>query len=138
MNINSQDVNKAEEALMLAHKDLISFGKLFLDSDFMRSETPFFHYEVGDALMNKDYRQLGVILPRGHGKTVLTKCNIVHDFVFAQGPLFYGWVAASSKISVPNLDYVKYHLEYNDRIRYYFGYLKGKKLTEDDIEIKNG
>ena len=125
-NINLHNVSKAEEELRLAHKDMIAFGKLFLPDDFERSETPFFHYEVADALQNNDLRQLAVILPRGHGKTVLTKCNILHDFVFSHNdPLFYGWVAASSKISVPNLDYVKYHLEYNDKVRYFFGDLKG-------------
>ena len=138
MNINTHNVSKAEEELKLAHKDLIAFGKLFLPDDFMRSETPFFHYEVADAVNDLDIRQLAVILPRGHGKTVLTKCSIMHDFVFTQEPLFYGWVAASSKISVPNLDYIKYHIEYNDRIKYYFGNLKGKKWTEDDIELNNG
>ena len=137
-NFNTKVVSKAEEQLELARKDLVAFGKLFLPEDFMRSETPFFHYEVTDALMNKDYRQLAIILPRGHGKTVLTKCNIMHDFCFATDPLFYGWVAASSKISVPNLDYVKYHIEYNDKVQYYFGNLKGKKWTEDDIELSNG
>ena len=44
-NINTQNVSEAEEALHLANKDLIAFGKLFLPDDFMRSETPFFHYE---------------------------------------------------------------------------------------------
>ena len=136
-NINTRNVSQAEEELQLAHKDLIAFGKLFLHEDFMRSESPFFHYEVADALSDLSKRQLAVILPRGHGKTVLTKCNILHDFLFTKEPLFYGWVAASSKISVPNLDYVKYHLEYNERIKYYFGDLKGKKWTEDDIELKN-
>jgi len=138
VNINTQDVSKAEEDLRLAHKDLVAFGKLFLPDDFMRSETPFFHYEVVDAINDTSVRQLAVILPRGHGKTVLTKCGILHDFLFTQEPLFYGWVAASSKISVPNLDYVMYHLEYNDKVRYYFGELKGKKWTEDDIELTNG
>ncbi len=136
-NINLNNISQAEEELRLAYSDLIAFGKLFLPDDFMRSETPFFHYEVADSLMNMEQRQLAVILPRGHGKTVLTKCNILHDFCFAQEPLFYGWVAASSKISVPNLDYIKYHLEYNDKIKYYFGDLKGRKWTEDDIELKN-
>ena len=136
-NINSRNVSQAEEELQLAHKDLIAFGKLFLHEDFMRSETPFFHYEVADSLSDLDCRQLAVILPRGHGKTVLTKCNILHDFCFTDEPLFYGWVAASSKISVPNLDYIKYHLEFNEKIRYYFGDLKGRKWTEDDIELKN-
>ena len=137
-NINLHNVSQAEEDLQLAKNDLIAFGKLFLKDDFMRSETPFFHYEVADAVNDLDIRQLAVILPRGHGKTVLTKCSIMHDFCFATGPLFYGWVAASSKISVPNLDYIKYHLEYNERVQYYFGNLKGKKWTEDDIELKNG
>ena len=137
-NINLHNVSEMEEQLLMAKNDLVAFGKLFLPDDFMRSESPFFHYEVCDALNDLDIRQLAVILPRGHGKTVLTKCSIMHDFVFTESPLFYGWVAASSKISVPNLDYVKYHLEYNDRIRYYFGDLKGRKWTEDDIELKNG
>jgi len=136
-NINKENVSKAEEALELAKSDMIAFGKLFLPDDYMRSETPFFHYEVADAISNPLHRQMAVILPRGHGKTVLTKCSILHDFCFAKEPLFYGWVAASSKISVPNLDYIKYHLEYNDKILYYFGSLKGKKWTEDDIELKN-
>ena len=137
-NINFHNVGKEEEALKLAYTDLVAFGKLFLPDDFMRSETPFFHYEVMDAISNQDIRQLAVVLPRGHGKTVLTKCGIMHNFCFAKEPLFYGWVAASSKISVPNLDYIKYHLEYNDKVRYYFGDLKGRKWTEDDIELKNG
>ena len=137
-NINSRNVSEAEEQLKLAQEDLIAFGKLFLPDDFMRSETPFFHYQVADAVNDLSIRELAVILPRGHGKTVLTKCSIMHDFCFTKEPLFYGWVAASSKISVPNLDYIKYHIEYNDQLRYYFGDLKGRKWTEDDIELKNG
>ena len=137
-NINKHNVSAEEEALLLAKNDLVAFGKLFLPDDFMRSESPFFHYEVCDALANEKIRQLAVILPRGHGKTVLTKCSILHDFVFTKDPLFYGWVAASSKISVPNLDYIKYHLEFNDKFTYYFGNLKGRKWTEDDIELTNG
>tara|TARA_R110002020_G_scaffold443766_1_gene655027 strand:+ start:4848 stop:6413 length:1566 start_codon:yes stop_codon:yes gene_type:complete len=137
-NINSRNVSKAENELELARKDMIAFGKLFLPDDFMRSETPFFHYQVADVISDQQYKQSAIILPRGHGKTVLTKCNIMQDLCFTKEPLFYGWVAASSKISVPNLDYIKYHIEFNERILYYFGEQKGKKWTEDDIEFKNG
>ena len=137
-NINKHNVSQMEEQLLLAKNDLIAFGKMFLPDDFMRSETPFFHYSVADKLNDWSIKQLAVVLPRGHGKTVLTKCSLLHDFVFTDEPLFYGWVAASSKISVPNLDYVKYHLEYNERFSYYFGDVKGRKWTEDDIELKNG
>ena len=141
MNINSRNISQAEEALNLASKDLISFGKLFLPDDFMRSETPFFHYEMSDAIDDKNVKQLAIIIPRGHGKTVLTKASIVKDFVFCKDKsdfLFYAWVSATQKLSVGNMDYIKHHLENNDRIKYYFGNLKGRKWTEEDIELSNG
>ncbi len=31
----------------------------------------------------------------------------------------------------------KQYVEVNERIKYYFGDLKGRKWTEDDIELKN-
>ena len=135
-----QNINKAEEALRLASKDMIAFGKLFLPDDFMRSETPAFHYEMADAIDNPEVKQLAVILPRGHGKTVLTKCSIIKDFVFCpkDDMLFYAWVSATQKLSTGNMDYIKYHFEFNDKIKYYFGNLKGKKWTEEDVELSNG
>lgn len=135
-----QNISKAEEALQLASKDMIAFGKLFLPDDFMRSETPAFHYEMADAIDNPEVKQLAVILPRGHGKTVLTKCSIIKDFVFCpkDDMLFYAWVSATQKLSTGNMDYIKYHFEFNDKIKYYFGNLKGKKWTEEDVELSNG
>ena len=137
-NVNFHNVSKEEEALMMAKNDMISFGKLFLPDDYLRSETPAFHYEVADTITNADNKQVAIILPRGHGKTVLTKCDILRSFCFTKTPLFYGWVSATAKLATGNMDYIKYHLEYNERIRYYFGELKGKKWTETDVELSNG
>jgi hypothetical protein len=139
-NINSRNVSEAEEALKLAYTDLIAFGKLFLPDDFLRSETPFFHYELADAIDNLECKQLAIILPRGHGKTVLTKASILKDFVFCpkDDMHFYAWVSATQKLSVGNMDYIKHHLEFNDRFLYYFGKLRGPKWTEEDIELTNG
>ena len=133
-----ENISVQEEALQLAKKDLISFGKLFLPDDFLRSETPPFHYEVADTINNPDKKQVAIILPRGHGKTVLTKASILHDFLFSSEPQFYGWVSATQKLATGNMDYVKYHLEFNEKIHYYFGQQKGKKWTEEDIELQNG
>ena len=140
MNINSQSMTDAEKALKLASKDLISFGKLFLPEDFNRNETPFFHYEIADIIDNKEVKQTAIIIPRGHGKTVLTKASILKDFLFCSGDdfLFYAWVSATQKLSVGNMDYIKHHLDYNDRIKYYFGATRGSKWTEEDIELANG
>ena len=140
MNINSQNVSEAEEALRLANKDLISFGKLFLSDDFMRSETPFFHYEIADIIDDGEVKQVAIIIPRGHGKTVLTKASILKDFVFCPKDdfLFYAWVSATQKLSVGNMDYIKHHIEFNDKIKYYFGNMRGTKWTEEDVELTNG
>ena len=140
MNINTHDISDAENALLLASKDLIAFGKLFLPEDFMRSETPPFHYQIADAIDDKEVKQSAIIVPRGHGKTILTKASIIKDFIFCPKDdfLFYAWVSATQKLSVGNMDYIKHHLEYNDRIKYYFGETRGKKWTEEDIELKNG
>jgi hypothetical protein len=140
VNINSQNISEAEETLRFAYKDLIAFGKLFLPDDFMRSETPPFHYEVADAIDDEEIKQLAVILPRGHGKTVLTKASILKDFLFCPKDelLFYAWVSATQKLSVGNMDYIKHHIEFNDRISYYFGKQRGNKWTEEDIELANG
>ena len=140
MNINSHNISEAEETLKLSYKDLIAFGKLFLPKDFMRSETPAFHYEMADAIDDLNVKQLAIILPRGHGKTVLTKASILKDFVFCpkDDMHFYAWVSATQKLSVGNMDYIKHHLEFNEQIIYYFGRLKGRKWTEEDIELTNG
>ena len=138
-NINTQNVNKAEEILQLASKDLIAFGKLFLPDDFKRSETPAFHFEMADSIDNKECKQLAIILPRGHGKTVLTKASIIKDFCFLDTDMhFYAWVSAAQRLSVGNMDYIKHHFEYNEKLIYYFGKLKGRKWTEEDIELTNG
>ena len=139
-NINSQNISEAEEVFYLASKDLIAFGMVFLADDFMRSETPPFHYEVADALDDRSVKQLAIILPRGHGKTVLTKASILKDFLFCPSDdhLFYALVSATQKLAVGNMDYIKHHFEFNDKIKYYFGKMKGPKWTEEDIEIKNG
>jgi len=139
-NINTKNVSKEEETLMLANNDLIAFGKLFLPDDFLRSETPPFHYEVADVIDDLSVKQSAFILPRGHGKTILTKASILKDFVFCpkNDMLFYGWVSATQKLATGNMDYIKYHLDYNEQLRYFFGNLKGRKWTEEDIELKNG
>lgn len=137
VNINLHNIENEEQALILASKDLITFGKLFLPDDFLRSETPVFHYEIADIIDNKENKMVAIIIPRGHGKTILTKAGILKDFLFDKEDLFYGWVSATKKLSTGNMDYIKYHLQYNEKIGYYFGNLRGNKWTEEDIEINS-
>ena len=120
-NVNFKNVSREEELLKTAFSDVIAFGKLFLPEDFMRSETPPFHYELADKIDDKTVRQLAIIMSRGHGKTVFTKADLVRDFAFSAkakewgftdkgGPYFYGWVSATQKLATGNMDNVKHHL----------------------------
>ena len=81
-NINISKFTKEEEELLkIANNDILAFGKLFLPDDFGRSETPWFHEQIADVMDEMDddlhkYRNLAIIMPRGHGKTVITKADI--------------------------------------------------------------
>lgn len=134
-NINSQDVSKAEELLLLAYQDLIAFGKLFLPGDFGKSESPVFHYEIADALLEPTTKALALILPRSSGKTQLFKTFLLHKILFKNPDdlMFMAWVSDNHRKSILNLQYIRQHLEMNEKIRYYFGNIAGTKWTETDI-----
>ena len=135
VNINTKNVSEAEKALSVAYNDLIAFGKLFLPGDFGKSESPPFHYEIADALLEPTQKSLALILPRGHGKTQLFKTFLLHKILFKDNDelMFIAWVSDSHRKSVLNLQYIKDHLQNNDMIHYYFGDIVGKKWTETDI-----
>lgn len=153
-NINTQNVSKAERALHLAYNDLIAFGKLFLPGDFLKSKTPLFHYEIADELTSPSQKPCSIIIARGHAKTTLVKAKIVRDFCFAkkayewgysdhERDLFYGWVSSNQKKSKNNVAYVKLHLEYNEKINYYFGKkgvgsLRGDTWNQEDLVTAYG
>jgi len=135
VNINSKNINEAEKALQLAYHDLIAFGKLFLPGDFGKSESPLFHYEIADALIDNTIRSLALILPRGSGKTQLFKTFLMHKILFKDPNelMFMAWVSDNHRKSVLNLQYIKQHFQENEMIRYYFGNVVGDKWTETDI-----
>ncbi len=134
-NINSKDVNGAEKALQLAYHDLIAFGKLFLPGDFGKSESPPFHYEIADALLEQSLKPLALILPRGSGKTQLFKTFLMHEILFKEKDdlMFMAWVSDNHRKSILNLQYIKQHFQTNEKIKYYFGNIVGDKWTETDI-----
>ena len=113
-NINSQNVSRAEEVLNNSRHDLITFGKLFLPGDFGKSESPQFHYEIADALLENTTRSLALILPRGSAKTQLFKTFLMHKILFKPQDdfLFMGWVSDNHRKSILNLQTMIQNLHY--------------------------
>tara|TARA_R110002051_G_scaffold182285_2_gene251894 strand:- start:1839 stop:3437 length:1599 start_codon:yes stop_codon:yes gene_type:complete len=135
-----------DDVLQKSYKDLIYFGRAFLPKDFLnKSASPKFHYEVAKKLIStKPGARICNILPRGFGKSILSKAAILHKMCFSpQGSrLFIAWVAEEQGQSIDHLKYIKTHLEINDKIKYYFGDMagdsNGNRWTEKDIVSAKG
>jgi len=153
-NINTKLSSEHERFLKASFDNLITFGKLFLGGDFNKSETPLFHYEIGEELISKSRKPCAIILPRGHAKTTLVKAKIVRDLCFAHKTLewgladeekthFFGWVSSNQKKSRNNVAYVQLHMEHNDVINFYFGKmgigsLRGPVWNQEEIVTAYG
>ena len=147
-NILRGNPSKEEKMLYAAFRKTIVFGKMFMPGDFMKSETPFFHYEICDELDSDSEKPLAIILPRESAKTTLVKGSILHDFFFAKlayewgwrdydEKLFYVWVAKSQKDSFTNVEYISMHLTENPRFKRYASF-KGKTWNKEELVLSNG
>ena len=74
-----------DEVLQKSLTDLIYFGKAFLPKDFLyKSSSPDFHYTVAEKLLStKPAARICNILPRGFGKSILSKASIIHKMLFS-------------------------------------------------------
>jgi phage terminase large subunit-like protein len=135
-----------DDVLKRSYKDLLYFGRAFLPKDFLnKSSSPQFHHEVSKKLIStKPGARICNILPRGFGKSILSKAAILHKMCFSpQGSrLFMAWVAEEQGQAIDHLKYVKTHIEYNDKLSYYFGNMAGdavgSRWTEKDIVTAKG
>ena len=118
-----------DEVLVKAYKDLIFFGRVFLPQDFLhKSESPQFHYDLSRRLIqHKPGARICNIIPRGMGKSILSKAAIMHKFLFAETDKqnFVAWVSEEGGQSIDHLKYIRHHFEENEMIRYYFGNMDG-------------
>ena len=138
LNLNG-NVSKNEEVLQMAFNDLIAFGKLFSPQDFLASQSPSFHYDVGKLLINKNVQQLALVLPRDHAKSTLAASAVLHRFLFADkdNPEFIAWVGEAQDQATDNLNWIANHIYANPAIHYYFGDLQGDKWTKTEIVLRN-
>ena len=79
------DIKEKDEVLARSYNDLLYFGRAFLPADFLnKSSSPVFHEEVGKKLIDTSPgARICNILPRGFGKSILSKAAILHKIVFS-------------------------------------------------------
>ena len=136
-----------DEDLILASRSSMMFGKLFLP-DFKKSKNPPAHYETMNTIDSSDNYPIALIACRNFSKTTLTKATILRKLIFAKigedwkvhkrRHEHIGWVSSSLRKSQNNTQYVKDMLEYNPIIKWFFGRMRGKKWTSEDISTAYG
>ena len=135
-----------DEVLAKAYTSLIYFGRAFLPNDFTnKSSSPSFHFDVAEKLMtSKPGSRTCIIMPRGFGKSILSKAAIMHKLCFAADneQHFIAWVSEEQSQSIDHLKYLRNHFEVNKKLKYYFGNMDGstigKRWTEKDIVTTKG
>lgn len=135
-----------DEVLQKSYSDLIYFGRAFLPNDFLKkSESPSFHYNIAKKLIStKPGARICNIIPRGFGKSIMAKAAILHKMCFyPKGDRqFIAWIAEEQGQAIDHLKYIKSHMEYNEKLRYYFGPMAGdhagQRWTEKDIVTAKG
>tara|TARA_R100000655_G_scaffold42399_2_gene78373 strand:- start:46 stop:1641 length:1596 start_codon:yes stop_codon:yes gene_type:complete len=140
------EMKRRDTILANSYKSLIYFGRAFLPNDFLnKSASPLFHFDVADKLTTtKAGSRTCIIMPRGFGKSILSKAAIMHKLVFAREDEqhFIAWVSEEQSQSIDHLKYLRNHFEMNKRLKYYFGNLDGgaagKRWTEKDIVTPKG
>ena len=140
------EMAEKDEVLAKAYNDLLFFGRAFLPNDFLnKSASPPCHYEISNRLIStKPGERLCIILPRGFGKSILSKTAILHKLCFSgtDKQNFIAWVSEEQGQSIDHLKFLRYHLEMNKMIKYYFGNMDGgtvgKRWTEKDLVTPKG
>ena len=140
------EMKKRDEVLAKSYQSLIYFGRAFLPKDFLnKSASPSFHFDVAKKLTRTDPGgRTCIIMPRGFGKSILSKAAIMHKLCFASEDKqnFIAWVSEEQSQSIDHLKYLRSHFETSKKIKYYFGNMDGstagKRWTEKDIVTPKG
>ena len=135
-------MSRKDQILHQLKGDILKFGKACLPGMFSLP-SPAFHGEICEMFMNKKYKRMNIIAPRGHAKTSLGAGVLpLHHICFDEQKKKV--VVLSSKTqghALKLLHTIKNALEYSMPLRTMFGYWgqhSSRIWTKDTIELKDG
>ena len=116
------EMSEKDKVLANSYNNLIYFGRAFLPNDFLnKSASPSFHFDVSKKLITtKPGSRTCIIMPRGFGKSILSKAAIMHKLCFADkdNQNFIAWVSEEQSQSIDHLKYIRSHFEMNKKLKY--------------------
>lgn len=143
--IHIGNVSKKERILQVALKSPMHFGQLFMPKDIPVATSSAFHYEIGYIIDDKKMLKPSIfMIPRGHAKTKITQASILKDICVKQfdeealKPHFIVWVAQNKTQSMRNVNFIMNMVENNEKLKYYFGDLKGTgKWNQEELDFRH-
>jgi len=123
------------ELVELSAADSIFFCQQFFPKTF-RQLSPKFHRKVWEILDDPDEQFVGLELFRGSGKTTLCRANVAKRISYGISRTII-FVSASQGHAVRSVRWLKKQVETNKFWTQTFGLRKGKKWSDEEIEIIN-
>lgn len=125
----------ADELVSLCAADTQLYCRTFFPKAF-REASPPFHKEVTDLLENRTKRHVAIEMFRGAGKTTLLRAYTSKRIAYGISRTIL-FVSNSQNHSMKSLQWLRKAVEHNKTWRTLFGLSRGKKWTDDAIEIKH-
>ena len=130
-----------DDLLLEMQQDMLLFGRMVMPNMFS-SESPPFHYDLTDQLLDTDCKQINIIAPRGHAKSsVAAGIFPLFHLMFTEGVKVIVLVSRTQSHATKLLGTIKDVLDYSQEFRYFFGYWgmqSAKKWTNTEVELKDG
>jgi hypothetical protein len=142
VNLNKKDAKKKIEMLQAMYLDIFVFAEiLFGDKDnamhyHVRSKSPNFHRTIAKTLIDMNSGdKLAVVAPRDHAKsTFINLIYPLHRILFGEEK-FLLLISESEMQSKYNLEAIGNEIEFNPKIKYFFGDRKGPIWGKEEKEI---
>lgn len=122
-----------KELVDLAAVDPLFFSQVFFPNTF-RQQSPPLHAEIYNLLESPDKQFVGLEVFRGSGKTSLARAHIAKRIAYGMSRTMLP-VSASLNAATRTVRWVKRQVETNRLWTSTFGIRKGKKWTDEEIEV---
>tara|TARA_R100000664_G_scaffold18126_1_gene27117 strand:- start:1469 stop:2959 length:1491 start_codon:yes stop_codon:yes gene_type:complete len=134
------DKKRIEIASKLRH-DMVLFGKICM-SNMFAVNSPKFHYEIAEQLLNPDKKQINIVAPRGHAKSsIVGGIFPLHHLMYGEGQKLVVLVSRTQDHAVKLLGLLKDTMDYSEAFRSIFGYWgqhSARSWSKSEIELKDG
>ena len=119
-------------------KSVVDFGKLFIPEHFGLSTLAPYQVTMAESLLDRNKRWVCNVLPRGFIKSILGGTAVLYHLYYMsteEFPEFVMYVSEARPQALDRIAFLKYNIQENPRLNYYFGSLMDKTCKDTEAEF---